>query len=351
MFGIYEFELIKAAEILVREMFKVKRGETFVITADTESDIRVVNTTAQAVFAAEGKPMVILLPSPLGVGKAADPMLPIDALSGALKEADAWIEFNNQWLLYSTPYERAINENKRLRYMCLVGMNAEMMIRVIGRVEYKLLEKFLLKITEITKNAKKMRITTPAGTDVKFENDPDRPISCDTGNASTPGVYMLSGQISWAPKFETINGVIVFDGSVVPPMGLLNEPIKLYIKKGKIVDIKGGKEAVEFSKWLQSFKNPNMLRLAHVCYGFNPGAKLTGNILEDERVWGCTEWGIGYLSPIDAPPNGIPAPSHTDGICLNSSVWLDDIQIMDEGKVIHPELRKLSEKIGRCGKI
>ena len=86
-----------------------------------------------------------------------------------------------------------------------------------------------------------------------------------------------------------------------------------------------------------------MLRLAHVCYGFNPSARLTGNILENERVWGCTEWGIGYLSAADAPPTGIPAPSHSDGICLNSSVWLNGIQILKEGKVIHPELVELSE--------
>ncbi len=82
-------------------------------------------------------------------------------------------------------------------------------------------------------------------------------------------------------------------------------------------------------------------RLAHGCYGFNPGAKLTGNILEDERVWGCTEWGIGYLSPTDAPPDGIPAKSHCDGICLNSSVWLDGEQVLDRGKVVHPGLKLL----------
>ena len=54
----YEFELGKAADILVNELFKLKEGETMVITADTESDERVVNATARAVFAAGGKPMV-----------------------------------------------------------------------------------------------------------------------------------------------------------------------------------------------------------------------------------------------------------------------------------------------------
>ena len=96
----YEYELGKAADILTRDLFKLRPGETFVITADTESDAHVVNATARAAFSIGAKPMVIWLASPLGVGQLADPMLPLESLIGALKGADAWVEFNNQWLLY-----------------------------------------------------------------------------------------------------------------------------------------------------------------------------------------------------------------------------------------------------------
>ena len=79
--------------------------------------------------------MVISVPTPGGVGKAADPDLPVDALSAALLCADVWIVFNHQWLLYSTPFERAEAENKKMRYMCLVDFNPDLMIRTIGNVE------------------------------------------------------------------------------------------------------------------------------------------------------------------------------------------------------------------------
>lgn len=343
----YEYELGKAATTLAKELFGLKPGETFVITADTESDHQVVNAVARAAFAIGAKPMVIWMASPLGVGKAADPMLPLEALTAALKEADAWVEFNNEWLLYSTPFDVAMKENKKLRYLCLVGMDADMMVRCIGRVYYQVLKEFEEQVAEMTHRAKHVRMATPAGEDVEFDNDPARPISCETGYADTPGPHMLAGQIGWAPIFDSINGVIVFDGSLVPPVGRLEEPVKLHVEKGKVVKIEGGKEAREFEAWLKSFENPMMLRLAHVCYGFNPGAKLTGDILEDERVWGATEWGLGQVGPMYVPPDGIPAPSHTDGICLNTSVWLDGKQIMDKGRVVEPKLRELAKKLGK----
>src|SRR5512145_293039 len=98
----FEYELVKAAKILAEDMFAFQTGETVIITADTQTDMRVVHAVAAAAHAAGAKPMVITLAAPLGVGKAADPMLPVEALTAALSHADVWIEFNEQWLLYST---------------------------------------------------------------------------------------------------------------------------------------------------------------------------------------------------------------------------------------------------------
>jgi len=351
----YDYELGKATDVLVNELLKLKEGETFVITADTESDPTVVDATARAAFAAGAKPMVIWLVSPLGVGKAADPMLPVDALTAVLKEADAWVEYNNQWLLYSTPYDIAMKENKKLRHLCLVGMSADMMVRCIGRVNYPVLKEFEEKITEMTKAAKHVRMTTPAGGDVEFDHakkngrpDPNYVFSASLGYANVPGSHMMAGQIGWSPALETINGTIVFDGSLVPPCtGKLEAPVRLTVKDGESVKIEGGAQAAEFEAWVDSFNHPRMRRLAHVCYGFNPGARLCGDILEDERVWGCTEWGLGNVGAILIQPDGIPAPSHSDGICLNTSVWLDGNQIMDKGKVLDKDLKRLAKELGK----
>jgi leucyl aminopeptidase (aminopeptidase T) len=237
--------------------------------------------------------------------------------------------------------------NKKLRHACYVGMNVDMMVRTIARVDVKALAKYEEKLVAMTKAAKRVKMTTPAGNDVEFDNEHKRPVTLETGYADTPGSHMLGGQIGWSPIFESINGTIVFDGSINPPLGLCKTPVRLQVKKGKIVKIDGGQDAMVFDAWLKSFNHPLMRSMAHVCYGCNPGAKLTGNVLEDERVWGATEWGIGYVGQILTGGKPIPAPSHTDGICMNTSVWLDGKQIWDKGKQTDPELARLAKKLGK----
>ena len=331
----YGFEIQKATDRLINEILKVKIGETVTITADTCSNPQVVNATASSAYAAGAKPLVIWTSTPSGVGKAADCNLPIETLGAALSKTDVWIEYNKQWLLYSTPFEIAHENNNNLRHICLVEMNPDLLIRNIGEVSMELLAEFLEEFAEINRMAKKIRVETPEGTNLEFQVDPRHVVACDAGDASKPGVFMMPGQINVVPKFGTVNGTLVFDGSLTPPCGLLESPIIMEIKKSKIVKITGGRQAEEFENWLKSFNDENMFKLAHIAYGLNPGAKLTGNIVEDERVWGATEWGIGYVSPIDAPPDGQMAKSHCDGICLNSSVWIDEIPFIENGKFVN----------------
>ncbi|MEM2021740.1 MAG: hypothetical protein QXP80_05905, partial [Zestosphaera sp.] len=139
---------------------------------------------------------------------------------------------------------------------------------------------------------------------------------------------------------------LVFDGSLWPPeeLGLLKNPVKLLIKEGKVRRIEGGSEARMFERWLGSFNDEGMFNVAHLSYGCNPGAKLTGNILEDERVWGVVEWGLGSQSSTFMGRLG-PASSHTDGICLSPTVWGDEEKIIEEGEYIHPELKELAAQL------
>ena len=184
-------ELQIAADKLVNELFAVKPGETVVLTADYESNENVLRAVADSVKEAGAQVMVITILTPRSVGKAADPDLPIEPLAAALCACDVWIEFNHQWLLYSTPFERASRENKKLRYMCLVDFDEALMIRTVGHVETPQLQVFMRRVAELTRNAKTMRVTTPADTDVRLEINPQHYVCCDCGDATFPAVHRI----------------------------------------------------------------------------------------------------------------------------------------------------------------
>jgi len=342
-----DLELGAVAYKVVKDITGVKKGESVLITADSAGSWTVAEELAKAAESLAAKVMVAYHSTPVGTGKVAEPYLP-DSLKAAIPNTDVWLELNWQWLGYSTPYEQALVPPDRVRYMCLCGLDVERMVRFFN-VDLQAQDAFQKKAVELTRRARQMHITTPAGTDVRFENDPARPVISELW-CHTPGAHFPLGQIAWAPIEKSINGVIAFDGSFYAggPADLpsLSEPIVFHVKEGVCVDITGGEEAKIVRQWFDSLNDPGMYHEAHICYGFNPGAKPSGICVEDERIWGVTEWGFGHQG-IQFKADGVSAVSHADGICLNSSVWQDGEQVLDRGQVVHPELVELARRLGK----
>lgn len=342
-----DLELFQAAYKTVKEIVRVKKGENLLITIDSVGDFRVAEEMAKAGEALGAKVMVAWHSTPKGYGKATDPYLPAPLIA-ACPEADAWIELNNQWLLYGTPWERAVT-NGRTRNLMLGGLSADQLIRCIGQVEIDAQIAFQEKVVEITRRAKKMKIVNSAGTNIEFQNDPDRPFA-NEHIADTPGGHFLTGQIGWAPKEKSISGTLAFDGAISgggeADLGIVSEPVMYEVEEGRIKEIRGGKEAQIIKKWFEKLNDSNMYLAAHVCYGFNPNAKLGFTTTEDERVWGCTEWGFGYQGPMYSGGKPRVAASHIDGICLSSSVYCDSEPITENGDIVHPDLIELSRACG-----
>ena len=344
--GNLDFEVSAAAKILVRDMARLAKGQEVLIYADSESDPVVVNETAKAVHNEGAKVAVVWYPSPPGVGETTTPYLPA-SLAAAMLKADLLIEFAGHYLLYSTPWEEAM-KTQRIKYWCLSGMTRDMMVRCVGKVDAPSLFQFQERLTELARKAKKVRVTNPSGMDIIFSNDPLRPYYSEGIIGDRPIDYMLIGQVDWAPIEQSLNGKIVFDGSIWPPeeLGILRTPVSLKVVNGVVKEIAGGPDAVSYRKWLESLNDPAMFNVAHISFGCNPGAKLTGRILEDERIWGCVQWGLGHQGSSFKGKAG-PAKSHTDGICLNASVWFDDREILLDGNFVHQDLRELEKKLKR----
>ncbi|MFQ5821581.1 MAG: aminopeptidase [Candidatus Heimdallarchaeota archaeon] len=335
-----EWELRKAASIVVKDMLCLKEGENVLIYADTASDRRVVESIAAAAHAAGGEAGLYWYETRPEVG-----LEPPKPLAAAMKAVDINVEVAEKYLIHTEAYHEALRAGAR--NMCLTGMTPDMMIRCIGQINYPKMVELGDALAKLTRNAQTMKISAPGGTELTCKLD-SRPVFHNSGVISKPGDQsFLGGQVSWAPVEETINGKLVFDGALWPPeeIGLLKTPIDLTIERGVVTGIQGGSEAKIFENWVKNFDDPNMYKLAHYSYGFNPGARLTGKILEDERVLGSIEMGIGSQRPRFEGTVG-PAKAHTDGIVLNPTIELDGVVIEEKGKYVHPELARISEAFG-----
>jgi leucyl aminopeptidase (aminopeptidase T) len=334
-------ELAKAARTIVEYICNLRKGEEVLIYADTAADLVVAKHIAEAAHAAGGTVSLVLYETRPEVD-----LEPPAPLAAAMKEAALIIELAEKYLIHTKAYLEAL---KTARILCLTGMTQEMMKRCIADVDYPEMLAFGDALVGVLRRGNRMEIKTPAGTDLRFELG-GRLVEHNAGRIFKPGEEsFLGGQASWYPLERTINGTIVFDGSIWPPedLGLLKQPVRLEIKGGEIKEIKGGPEAKRFRSWLESFDDPKMFRIAHFSYGFNPGARLSGKILEDERVFGCIEVGIG--SQVPSFEVG-PASAHTDGIMLNPTLVLDGEVIEEEGRFIHPELAKRADSLLKARK-
>ena len=104
----YWIELGRVGRKIVEEFFPIKPGENVVVTADTVSDWRAVEETVRAIYAVGAIPTLIVHPTTEEA--TSDPPPPVTA---ALQVADAWIEFNDSYLLYSNAWKKAMEAGVR----------------------------------------------------------------------------------------------------------------------------------------------------------------------------------------------------------------------------------------------
>ena len=336
--------LKKASKTIAEYVCNIKPGEHVLVYTDTEGDFDVASSVAEAASLAGGEVTFIVFPTRKNVD-----MEPPPPMAAAMQKANVIIDLPKQYFIHAQAFKDALDQGART--FCIAsGGTKEVIKRCIGQIDYpKVLELGEL-FKELLEKASKLKITSPGGTSLEMDIT-GRIIDHASTVAAHPGEQsMLAGQLSWYPFPDSINGKIVFDGTVWPPqeLGLLREPIILTVEKGWVKKVSGGGEARILKRWFQSFNNKNIYKLAHISMGLNPGARLTGNILEDERIFAGIEIGIG-ANPIGLAITEVPfeeeVRGHTDGVILTPTVELDGVIAMTDGQIVHPELQKIVESM------
>ena len=324
--------LKKAAFKLVKEVMLIASGQTVIMTVDNRTDSGMVGAIAEAVEEQGAMPVVITYPSRINEGID----LPL-AVGAAICSSDVWLEFAEGYALY-TPTRLKARE-KGVRYSTLTGMDTDLLIRAIGEVDYR----SLLKLGEILKtiihHAHKFTITSKAGTKFSGKGRATYVALSGTPNPAKGSTTMLIGTVGWICDENQLNGKLVVDGALWPPkeIGAVHDSIYLTVKNGRVIEIEGGKEALLFKEWLKDLNDENMYRLAHLTIGYHPNVKKPSQkILENERLYGCFEFGLG--SQGRAFGAKWTAKSHADAVITRPTIIFDEHMIIDDGSFVHTNL-------------
>ena len=210
-------------------------------------------------------------------------------------------------------------------------------------VDYTAMQETARALKKILDAGKEVHVTSPGGTDITFSID-GRKAMLDDGDFKLPGSggNLPAGEAFISPGVASAKGVIVFDGTVdlVPHAVIPEVPVRVEFKDGYVSNVTGGTEALELLKVIEKGELmaaekcmqeeiKNARHLGELGIGINYNARMSCNLLEDEKVGRTVHFAIG--SNYDNDANAL---IHQDCLVMNPSMWVDGRQIMKDGDLI-----------------
>lgn len=210
------------------------------------------------------------------------------------------------------------------------GITKDVMIRGLN-ADYDKIAKLTLKLQRMLNKAKRIHVTSPGGTDIYFDVEgrmglPSKGLFRKKGESGN----LPTGEAFIAPMEGKSNGVFVVDGSMSGVGKIEEKPIRIEVEKGFATKIYGGKEARKLKKVIEPY-GKKARNIAEFGIGTNDSVRLSGNLLEDEKVLGTIHVAIGDNKSMGGKVN---APIHLDGVVKKPSVYFDDKLIMKDGKLL-----------------
>ncbi|MBI5359912.1 MAG: aminopeptidase [Planctomycetes bacterium] len=236
------------------------------------------------------------------------------------------------------PTSRSLTHTAARRNACKAGARAvtlpgileDTAIRTLGS-DYAKIAILTNKLAGLLSKASVATLTTPAGTNLTMSLK-GREGHPDTGLVFKPGEFsnLPAGEAYTAPVEGATEGILVIDGAMAG-LGILSAPLSLKIEKGYVTKISGiEQDTKRLEELIAPFGKPAR-NVAELGIGTNPGARLIGSVLEDEKVLGTVHVAIGDNKSMGGK---VSVQSHLDGILRDPTLYLDKKLIMKNGSLV-----------------
>ncbi|MBI5730925.1 MAG: aminopeptidase [Ignavibacteriales bacterium] len=210
------------------------------------------------------------------------------------------------------------------------GITEDIMIRGLN-ADYNRIAALTIKLQEIMNDVNIVRVTSAIGTDITMDISGRKALPSkglfhkkgESGNLPTGEAYI-------APLEGKTNGVFYVDGSMASIGVIKGKPIRIEVKDGYAVNVSGGIQAKKLNDILNKY-DQLARNIAEFGIGTNYKAKLSGILLEDEKVLGTIHIALGDNKSMGGL---VDVPIHLDGVVKKPTVYFDEKIIMKNGKLL-----------------
>ena len=324
-------DVANAAEIMMKDYLAVTGKDTVLITADTASDMAVVEALLNCADNAGARTVLTVIPPLPFQGTLADPYVS-EPLAAAMQGCDVWVDLTFPYLAGSKAWDKAM-EKKRVRY-CLCGdLKADAMVRMFRKVDLDALFRVQKAFAELTSRSvgKTCRLTNGLGSDLTFVLD--KAPYPKPRQARQPGMYTVPGAHPLWPVHDSVKGVVTVDTAFHEYYTAMPSPMVLEID-GRVQKISGGgpEQKVMDRALKRAGGGRNYGYVIHFTCGLQPAARYTrACFVEDQRVVANNAVGLG--TPFWQPGGG---ENHPDAVMSQQSIWIAGRPVMDEGTFVGP---------------
>jgi len=224
----------------------------------------------------------------------------------------------------------------RLRHAHMVNIEKKIMLKGM-RADFQQVDELTRRVMEIVNKARRIRATTPAGTNIQADLTPDYKWIKTSGLISCEKWGNLPGGETFTSPLE-VNGTYIVDGVVgdylCAKYGDLKEtPLNLEVKANRLVSAYSTNKALEQEFWEYTHRDENSNRVGEFAIGTNLAIHdIVGNILQDEKIPGIH---MAFGDPYGAHTGAQwKSTTHIDVVGRQFDIWADDQQIMKDGRFL-----------------
>jgi len=198
-------------------------------------------------------------------------------------------------------------------------------------IDYNKQHKLNNLVADILDKGNWVKVTTKQGTCITFSIKGRNAKGRHDELLTKKGAYgnLPCGEVFVAPLEKSANGLVNVNGSI-GGIGKVDKTTILKFEKGILKQISATKVGKKLAKTLDLF-DKKARNIAEFGIGTNKTAKITGNVLEDEKVYGTAHIAIGNNTGFGGKNE---VPLHIDCVFKNPTIIIDKKKIMNNGKLL-----------------